>query len=253
MKFTFKKYFSVMNEKNRVAISVKLYHQLSGFTDYKKEKLEADLQDLEENVKMLSFKDKIVTKKPLPNLVQNLTPESTCIEKHTSSKCKLMESAEAGKYFVAGETINTGEVVLVEKAKCACLYPKNYGTNCNYCFARLIAPIGCPDCSSVAFCSVNCRDSAVNSYHKFECKYLDLLIGSGMSILCHIALKIIIESKTPNDALVNGKKLLDGLCAHKQLRDPEDYFKRCLMTTFLLRCLQKAEFFGRRTTESGEF
>lgn len=225
---------------------------MTGYTDYKKEKLEEELKEIEEHIKTSELDEKITTKKPLPTLPQNLTPESTNIEKQTSSKCKLVESEEAGKYFVAGEPIKTGETVLVERAKCACLYPKNYGTNCNYCFAKLIAPVGCPDCSSVAFCSVNCRDLAVKTYHKFECKYLDLLIGSGMSVLCHIALKIVIESKTPDDALASANKLLDGLCAHKKLRDPEDYFKRCLMTTFLLRCLQKAEFFGRRTTESGK-
>jgi hypothetical protein len=243
----------VQNEKNRAAISVKLYHQLCGYTDFKKEKLEEELKQLEEKLANQDLKNKLITKKPLPKLIQNLTPESSEIEKSTSSKCKLISSETAGKYFVAGDQIQTGETVLVEKAACACLYPKNYGTNCNNCFARLVAPIGCPDCPSIAFCSVECRDKAVNTYHKFECKYLDLLTGSGMSVLCHIALKIIIECKDADEALVKGKKLLEGLCAHRQLRTPEDYFKRCLMTTFLLRCLQKTEFFGRRTTESGKF
>lgn len=43
---------------------------------------------------------------------------------------------------------------------------------------RFVAPIGCPDCSSVAFCGRKCRDVAMASYHKYECKVLALLIGS---------------------------------------------------------------------------
>lgn len=59
---------------------------------------------------------------------------------------------------------------------------------------RLLAPVGCPECSGVAFCSVSCRDQAISSYHCYECHYMDLLVGSGMSILCHLALRIITQS-----------------------------------------------------------
>jgi hypothetical protein len=117
---------------------------------------------------------------------------------------------------------------------------------------RLVAPIGCTDCASVAFCSVECRDIALATYHKFECKYLDLLIGSGMSILCHLALKLVLQHQTPEKALEEGKKLAEVFCKNSTMRSNEDFFKRCLMATFLLRCLQKTEFFGRRLTESAE-
>ena len=53
--------------------------------------------------------------------------------------------------------------------------------------------VSCPECSGVAFCSIDCRDSAIKTYHKYECKYMDIMIGSGMSILCHIALRIITQ------------------------------------------------------------
>lgn len=42
---------------------------------------------------------------------------------------------------------------------------------------RLRAPVGCPNCSSVVFCSGRCRDVAMATYHKYECKILALLIG----------------------------------------------------------------------------
>lgn len=59
---------------------------------------------------------------------------------------------------------------------------------------RLLAPVGCPECSGVAFCSVRCRDQAISSYHCYECHYMDLLVGSGMSILCHLALRMVTQS-----------------------------------------------------------
>lgn len=116
---------------------------------------------------------------------------------------------------------------------------------------RLVAPQGCDDCSGVAFCSVECKKIACSTYHKFECKFMDLLIGSGMSILCYLALRLIVQSMTPELALKNGRKVIADLCTHSNRRSNDDYLQRCTMTAFLLRVLQKAEFFGRRTTESG--
>lgn len=116
---------------------------------------------------------------------------------------------------------------------------------------RLVAPQGCDNCSSVAFCSLECKKIACSTYHKFECKFMDLLIGSGMSILCFLALRIITQSMTPENALQNGRKIISDLCTHSNRRPNEDYLQRATMTAFLLRILQKAEFFGRRTTESG--
>lgn len=123
----------------------------------------------------------------------------------------------------------------------------------NHFTFRLVAPIPCTDCSGVAFCTVECRDLACATYHKFECKYLDLLIGSGMSVLCNIALRIITQNRNPQAALIEGKELLKNLCKHSEQRAPIDYFQRALMATFILRCLQKAEFFGRRKTEARKY
>lgn len=58
---------------------------------------------------------------------------------------------------------------------------------------RLKTAIPCPNCSGIAFCSLDCRSKALNTYHKFECHFLDLLIGSGMSVLCFAALRIVSQ------------------------------------------------------------
>lgn len=242
---------SVMNEDKKCEISIKLYDQLLGNDSRRKELLESEVRDLKAKIAVLGAPKQQSRFKPLPALRKSSSASSD-IEKCTSANLKLVESSNAGKYFTANAEIEAAETLLVEPAKCACLYPKNFGTHCYHCFARLVAPIGCTDCSAVAFCSPECRDIALNSYHKFECKYLLLLMGSGMSILCHLALKLVLQCQTPERALEEGKRLSGILCKNSKMRSPEDFFKRCLMSTFLLRCLQKAEFFGRRTTESAE-
>lgn len=240
-----------MHEDKKCEISIKLYHQLLGNDNHRRDILANETIEIKERVKALGIQQKTLNRKPLPNLNQSQAGRSE-LEKSASTSLQLIESPGAGKHFVACSEIAAAVTVLVEKAKCACLYPKNFGTHCNHCFVRLVAPIGCTECASVAFCSIECRDIALTTYHKFECKYLDLLIGSGMSILCHIALKMVMQHGTPEKALEEGKRLVGIFCKNSTMRSNEDFFKRCLMSTFLLRCLQKTEFFGRRLTESAE-
>ncbi|XP_035794036.1 SET and MYND domain-containing protein 4-like [Anopheles albimanus] len=242
------KCYALCGEDARAEVSAKLFHSLAGHNDYALGRLKEDLEDLR------------VLKRETPSneeqkVLPTFTGEAANSElKGASSKIKLVGSKDdsRGRYIAAAEDIAPGEPILAEPAIAACLYPKFFGSHCNACFNRLVAPVACPDCCGVAFCSVACRDRACASYHRFECQYLDLMIGSGMSILCHLALRIVLESGTPQAAIEKGNALLEHLCAHSQLREAEDHFKRTLMTTFLLSILQKAEFFGRRTTESPE-
>lgn len=240
----------MLNEDKKCDISINIYHQLVGLDSNRKEVLENETKQIKQLSEVLGGSQrKKFYAKPLPTMDQT---SSSTIEQCVSKNMKLIETPGSGKYFVADSEIGAAETLLVEKAKCACLYVKNFGTHCNHCFARLVAPVACTECCSVAFCSIECRDIALATYHKFECKYLDLLIGSGMSILCHLALKLVLQNKTPEKALEEGKRLAGVFCKNAAMRSNEDFFKRCLMSTFLLRCLQRAEFFGRRLTESAE-
>lgn len=82
---------------------------------------------------------------------------------------------------------------------------------------------------------------------------MDIMIGSGMSILCFIALRMITQQRSVNAAIQNGRQVIRELCSHSNKRPASDYLQRTVMSAFLLRILQKANFFGRRTTESGNF
>ncbi|CAG9811410.1 unnamed protein product [Chironomus riparius] len=244
------KVYALINEDKKADISINLYHKLIA-DDFRRDVLIREVDALKSKIKSGDIKPFQDSQKRLPPLKEHPS-KSSKLERCTSTCIKLQESPDAGRYFVANGEIQVGETVLVEKALGACLYPKNFGTHCYHCFVRLIAPIGCTSCASIAFCSVECRDAALSTYHKFECKYLDLLIGSGMSILCHIALRIIMKQGTPEKALEEGENVKKIFCSHDSMRNLEDFFRRCLMSTFLLRVLQKSEFFGRRTTESAE-
>ncbi|XP_071875031.1 uncharacterized protein isoform X3 [Bombus fervidus] len=111
-----------------------------------------------------------------------------------SSLLDIEETENAGKRAIAAKPIEPGDRLVVEAPFAATLLPEFFGTHCQHCFSRFVAPVGCPDCSSVAFCGRECRDVAMASYHKYECKVLALLIGSGMSVLSMLALRMITQS-----------------------------------------------------------
>lgn len=114
--------------------------------------------------------------------------------------------------------------------------------------SRLVAPMACPDCSNVAFCTPACQEAALSTYHRYECKFLDLLIGSGMSILSHTALRMITQTELGKCLEIykdRSKEKVYSLCTNAKIRPAEDFLQRTLMAAFLLRCLQKGGYFGR--------
>ncbi|EFA09316.2 SET and MYND domain-containing protein 4-like Protein [Tribolium castaneum] len=170
---------------------------------------------------------------------------------HASSKITLKTSPDVGRYVVSNVDIATGEILVAEPAAVACLNPEKFGTHCQHCFARLLAPVGCPHCSSVAFCSPKCRDDAITTYHKYECKFFDLLLGSGMSVLSLMALRIITQQSLTQTLEIYDKKntnALYNLCTNESKRQNSDFLQRSLMAAFLLRCLQKSGYFGENGT-----
>lgn len=96
--------------------------------------------------------------------------------------------------------------------------------------------------------------------------------GSGMSILCIIALRMVTQlglqkaleiyekyfsekiSNTSkslnNNSLSDEESLIYNLCTHVELREPLDHLKRFFMAFFLFRCLQKSSFFSNEVSET---
>ncbi|GAB0088436.1 SET domain-containing protein [Sergentomyia squamirostris] len=239
------KCYMLSKDFRKAKVSLGLAEKLVGSDTRLREKIEKDKEELEilENVKTLQKKDFLDELKAL---------KKDAFTEGPSEKLEINSSSNKGNYFVASRDINPGDDIICEAPIAACLLPENYGSHCLHCQVRLVAPIGCSNCCSVAFCSQECQMTACTTYHRFECQFLDLLIGSGMSILSFVALRVITAAGSYEKAVENTKNLLDGFCRHSGIRSGEDYLQRCLMAIFLMRILQKTGFFGRRTTEGVE-
>ncbi|XP_063988107.1 SET and MYND domain-containing protein DDB_G0273589-like isoform X2 [Diachasmimorpha longicaudata] len=148
------------------------------------------LENSQKAVKTLDPSKKDQYCKPIPpQLTDGPNPEYPGL----SRRVEIRESPDVGRHAVAASDVRVGDTLATEPPLASCLLPDYYGTHCHHCFIRLRAPMGCPHCSTVAFCGVACRNEAMESYHKYECKVLALLIGSGMSILSTLALRMVTQ------------------------------------------------------------
>ena len=120
----------------------------------------------------------------------------------------------------------------------------------------------------VMFCSMKCRTAALSTYHKYECKLVDLFLSSGMSIICFLALRTVTqkplqwfrdnremfelskhdktsgETKEQKDVYESGDyRNYFNLVSHHDERKTNDMFHRAMFSVFLLRCLQSQGYF----------
>lgn len=75
---------------------------------------------------------------------------------------------------------------------------------------------------------------------------MDFLIGSGMSVLCHLALRMITKFDLSTCLQKHKQKSIlpiYKLCALDKQRDIRDLLYRTLMAVFLVRCLQISDYF----------
>jgi len=178
-----------------------------------------------------------------------------------------------GRFCIASRDIIVGEVLTVEKAIVSHMLPEYMGKNCTHCFKSMKAPLPCPTCTKVMFCSYACRHAALTTYHQYECKLVDLFQASGMSIICYMSyraitqkpLKWFLENK---DKFVNHDETsgqtkeqtetyktedyrnLYNLVTHHSERSVPDIFHRCLFSIFLLRCLQNQGYFPTKPADT---
>lgn len=126
-----------------------------------------------------------------------------------------------------------------------------------------MAPLGCTKCRSVAFCSSKCRTQATSTYHAFECGVLDVFIGSGMSMLSWLAVRMLTQrggsadflrwrqtlestsTDVSNDAEAEAYRRVYGLVTLETSRSPAEFFDRTVVAIFLLKCLRTSGFLPR--------
>nr|XP_053653597.1 SET and MYND domain-containing protein 4-like [Cherax quadricarinatus] len=162
-----------------------------------KKKLESWKKDL--SIKIHSCQGKTDAGDPAPSKTTSaiLFQGSSKVLPNASSALTLNTSKDEGRYLVARGPIPAGQVLIAERPYSAVLMDDKCGSHCIHCYHRLVAPVPCPWCSGVAFCSPRCRDLALATYHRWECKFLDLLKGSGVSLNCYLALRVITQHGLP--------------------------------------------------------
>ncbi|KAF0298404.1 SET and MYND domain-containing protein 4 [Amphibalanus amphitrite] len=190
-----------------------------------------------------------------------------------SSAVDVTYSPGEGRFAVAARDVKPGDLLVVEKPHASVLMAEKTGTHCIHCLKRVLAAFPCRECSGVMFCSPACA-AAAEPYHRWECSIQDVLQASGMSPLCHLALRIITKhgleffqklrpelerARAPGDrpSTDSAGKQYDPdnyLAVHQlvtlsELRKPEDFFHRTLMAVLLLKHLRVAGFFGAVTED----
>ncbi|KAK7867520.1 hypothetical protein R5R35_009420 [Gryllus longicercus] len=170
-------------------------------------------------------------------------------------------SDAAGRFAVATAPVAAGDTLLVETPLAACLLPDYCGSHCHHCMRPLLAPVACGACAGLAYCSDACARAAAPA-HAVECPLADVLLASGMSILCRVALRLAAQApgagaffdphsaqRLKDDpawaAYAAQLSRLESLVTHAERRPPEDMMQRSLMALLLLKMLQKAGFFAR--------
>ncbi|XP_041987605.1 SET and MYND domain-containing protein 4 [Aricia agestis] len=194
-------------EPTRAKVSYELAGRLLGGDEKLKQQLNNDIQSLDYTVK-----PPVTVEKPSIKVTGGAKLNMPALSKLV----KIAEEEQKGRYVVANDQIKTGDVILVDKPYAACLLSDYYGSHCLHCFKRLSdfedeAPVWCSRCSAVAFCSVRCRDEALSTYHLFECQFQDILIGSGMSILSHVALRMVTQAGLETSLLIHSKHIKSDL------------------------------------------
>ncbi|GBP27836.1 SET and MYND domain-containing protein 4 [Eumeta japonica] len=165
-------------------------------------------------------------------------------------------SEEKGRYATATRDITAGEILLVENPYSAVLLAEYSRTHCQDCFKKCPIPLTCPNCPNVVFCSEKCLDTALKTYHGYECPVLPLIWSSGCSITCQIALRMITQK---NIGYIKNLKDLDvkpcgtyktddyknvyHLVAHEEKRSKDDFLHRSQMAAFLVKMLEISGYF----------
>ncbi|XP_066940495.1 SET and MYND domain-containing protein 4-like [Macrobrachium rosenbergii] len=176
---------------------------------------------------------------------------------------------EKGRHLIAERDIDPGEVLGVERSPCSSLDLDNLSSHCSTCLVKSLAPIPCPDCTMMVFCSEDCRIEALSSNHWLECRLLPSLAGLGMHPVLTLSIKVLqhysceqlkaimqeTQEDTRNscydtaDPSENGTsdfrllKLTDHLVSNKELRPSGDLYIKCFLSFILIKLLEQSKRF----------
>ena len=211
--------------------------------------------------------------------VPKLTGGANKKMRNLSHQVKVQYKEGVGRHVIANKPVKAGDTVAVENPFASVLYPDKLGTHCDLCHVKLRAAVPSPVCAGVAWCSEACRDTALASYHRYEAKHGDLLIGLGCSALARLSYRIIAsqslkffnnmkhhlnvdETRSEIDNLALNYNIpgvskdtylsylnLFNLVGLDEDRWVEDTFNRAMMAVCLLKVLKATNYFPDKATE----
>ena len=151
--------------------------------------------------------------------------------------------------------------------------PQAAGQNCHHCFSTLQTPLPCTNCTRALYCGLKCRDAAWPQ-HKFACKLQDYFDSAGLSVICHLAYKLVTShtpawfrereahwatpdqrsgetSERKEEYLSSDLRNVFNLVTHHEQMSSTENFHRATFAIFLLRCLDSQAYFGAPRSEQG--
>ena len=130
-----------------------------------------------------------------------------------SSSVDVVRDYDKGRHVVANRDIAAGEIIAVSDPVATLLCPEKLEklqNHCLHCHLFSKAPLPCENCCSVVFCSVNCRNIACQSYHKYECemRLYELIPLEGKDMFGYfLALRAITQK--PLEYFLEHREMLD--------------------------------------------
>ena len=180
-----------------------------------------------------------------------------------SSAVEIHHQNDVGRHVIAEKDIKIGEVVLTEKPYASVLLSEHYYNHCYHCYSRPWAPVPCPTCASVIYCSDACQQQSWALYHIYECSFQAFLNNFWCGRIGHLALRIVMTTGLPkilevveeskdspdepdsiNVAVKDGKygntfQAIYRLSAKTKTRTPEGLFDYSVFSYFLMKLLEK--------------
>ena len=243
-------------------------------TPVNKKKLQAEM------LKTLTFLTNTPdsVRKELVKVLPKKEPEGPLVEEKNplypalSSAVAFKYDKKRGRYAVATRDIQVGETIAVEEAAVSHPLPQAAGQNCHHCFNTLQTPLPCNTCTRALYCGLKCRDAAWKQ-HRFACKLNDFFDSAGLSVICHLAYKLVTghppewfrehesfwakpdqrsgeTSERKEEYLSSDYRNIFNLVSHHEKMSSTENFHRATFAIFLLRCLDSQGYFGSSSQKS---
>ena len=173
-----------------------------------------------------------------------------------SNKVDVFTNQTRGREIFANSDVAAGDLLGVERPLVSFLEKDYMKSNCWHCLVTLKAPIACPLCSAVKFCSKSCLDEALHTYHPSECLLTDLLVANRISswVLAYRAVssRALKHHLNCRDSGSNGVFASDDLANLLRMNFPrtihteEEVKKRTVIAVFYLILLQMTGYFDSK-------